>query len=106
MKDDKDDIKPKKYQRKEIVSKKPYRNWLNENLVPLSDINYTGNLKEVEKENFEIRLRIFGYTQEDIKTIINPMTINGKEAIGSMGTDTPLAVLSDRPQLLYNYFIL
>ena len=77
--------------KKEIVSKKPYRKWLNENLVPLSDINYTGNLKEVEKENFEIRLRIFGYTQEDIKTIINPMTINGKEAIGSMGTDTPLA---------------
>ncbi len=90
--------------KKEIVSKKPYRKWLDENLVPLSDINYTGNLKEVEKENFEIRLRVFGYTQEDIKTIINPMTINGKEAIGSMGTDTPLAVLSDRPQLLYNYF--
>ena len=49
-------------------------------------------------------MRIFGYTQEDLKTIIAPMSINGKEAIGSMGTDTPLAVLSDRPQLLYNYF--
>ena len=44
------------------------------------------------------------YTQEDINTIINPMILNAKEAIGSMGTDTPLAVLSDRPQLLYNYF--
>ena len=90
--------------KKEITTKKPYRKWLNKNLVPLSDINYTGNLRKVEKENFEIRLRIFGYTQEDINTIINPMILNAKEAIGSMGTDTPLAVLSDRPQLLYNYF--
>ena len=90
--------------KKEISTKNPYREWLNNNIVPLSDINYTGNLKESEKEGFEIRLRIFGYTQEDIKTIINPMSINAKEAIGSMGTDTPLAVLSERPQLLYNYF--
>jgi len=49
-------------------------------------------------------MRIFGYTQEDLKTIITPMSHLGKEAIGSMGTDTPLAVLSERPQLLYNYF--
>jgi glutamate synthase (ferredoxin) len=49
-------------------------------------------------------MRIFGYTQEDLKTIITPMSTSGKEAIGSMGVDTPLAVLSDRPQLLYNYF--
>ena len=49
-------------------------------------------------------MRIFGYTQEDLKTIITPMSVHGKEAIGSMGIDTPLAVLSDRPQLLYNYF--
>ena len=90
--------------KKEITTRHPYREWLNKNLIPLSNINYTGNIKEFEKEDFEIRLRIFGYTQEDIKTIINPMTINAKEAIGSMGTDTPLAVLSDRPQLLYNYF--
>ena len=49
-------------------------------------------------------MRIFGYTQEDLRTIISPMSTSGKEAIGSMGVDTPLAVLSDRPQLLYNYF--
>jgi len=90
--------------KKQITTKNPYRKWLNQNLIPLSDINYTGNLKQVEKENFEIRLRIFGYTQEDIKVLINPMSLNAKEAIGSMGTDTPLAVLSDKPQLLYNYF--
>ena len=47
---------------------------------------------------------MFGYTMEDIDTIITPMCKSGKEALGSMGTDTPLAVLSDKPQLLYNYF--
>ena len=46
----------------------------------------------------------FGYTLEDLKYILGPMAANGEEALGSMGTDTPLAVLSDRPQPLYNYF--
>ena len=90
--------------KKEIVEKKPYRKWLNENLLELKEVPYTGNKTPVEKEDFETRLRLFGYTQEDMKTIINPMSVNAKEAIGSMGTDTPLAVLSDRPQLIYNYF--
>ena len=49
-------------------------------------------------------MRVFGSTQEDLKILIGPMSINAKEAIGSMGTDTPLAVLSEKPQLLYNYF--
>ena len=70
----------------------------------MKEVPYTGNATPTEKEDLETRLRIFGYTQEDLKTIITPMTLEGKEAIGSMGTDTPLAVLSDRPQLLYNYF--
>ena len=90
--------------KKQISLNKPYKKWLKENLLHLKDIPYTGNNNEVENEDFETRMRIFGYTQEDLKTIIAPMSINGKEAIGSMGTDTPLAVLSDRPQLLYNYF--
>ena len=90
--------------KKEIVGKKPYRKWLDANLLELKDVPYTGNKTAVEKEDFETRLRLFGYTQEDMKTIINPMSVNAKEAIGSMGTDTPLAVLSDRPQLIYNYF--
>lgn len=88
----------------QIVSKHPYRQWLNKELLPLKDISYTGNPTPTESEDFETRLRIFGYTQEDLKTILNPMIVEGKEAIGSMGTDTPLAVLSDQPQLLYNYF--
>ena len=87
-----------------ITQGKPYKKWLKENLLHLKDIPDTGNNIEVENEDFETRMRIFGYTQEDLKTIITPMSLNGKEAIGSMGVDTPLAVLSDRPQLLYNYF--
>ena len=87
-----------------IVSKHPYRNWLNQNILPLKDVPYTGNKTPLEKLDLETRLRIFGYTEEDLKTIILPMCVSGKEAIGSMGTDTPLAVLSEKPQLLFNYF--
>ncbi|WP_417445181.1 glutamate synthase large subunit [Joostella sp.] len=87
-----------------IASKRPYRKWLNENLLQLSSISYTGNKTPIEKEPFVTRQKLFGYTKEDIKTLITPMATLGKEAIGSMGTDTPLAVLSDKPQLLFNYF--
>src|SRR6056300_1098983 len=87
-----------------IVNKYPYRKWINENVLPLKDIQYNDNKTPKEKVDFETRLRIFGYTQEDLKTIILPMCSSGKEAIGSMGSDTPLAVLSTKPQLLFNYF--
>ena len=90
--------------KKIIVNKHPYRKWLDENILPLSKIPYTGNRTPKEKINFETRLKIFGYTKEDFNTIIIPMCKKGKESIGSMGSDTPLAVLSKRPQLLYNYF--
>ena len=88
----------------EISKKYPYQKWLNENLLTLKNIPYTGNVTPSENESFEIRMRMFGYTHEDINTIIIPMSRLAKEAIGSMGTDTPLAVLSNRPQLLFNYF--
>ena len=90
--------------KKDIVAKHPYKKWVDENILNLSKIPYTGNRTPDEKSPFETRLKIFGYTKEDFKTIIIPMCNNGKEAIGSMGTDTPLAVLSKKPQLLYNYF--
>jgi glutamate synthase (ferredoxin) len=90
--------------KKEITLKRPYKKWLKNNLLHLKEIPYTGNVTALENEDFETRMRIFGYTQEDLRTIISPMSTSGKEAIGSMGVDTPLAVLSDRPQLLYNYF--
>ncbi|MFI2742002.1 glutamate synthase large subunit [Zhouia sp. PK063] len=87
-----------------IVNERPYRQWLNDNLLPLANIPYTGNVTPTEAVDMVSRQKLFGYTQEDIKTIISPMATEAKEAIGSMGTDTPLAVLSDKPQLLYNYF--
>ena len=88
----------------EIVSKHPYKKWIEDHTLPLAKVPYTNNLCPVELTDFKTRLRLFGYTQEDISTIVTPMALKGKEAIGSMGTDTPLAVLSDKPQLLYNYF--
>ena len=87
-----------------ITSKYPYREWLNDNLLSLSDVPYTGNACPIELTPYKTRQRMFGYTKEDIDTIIVPMSKTGKETLGSMGTDTPLAVLSDKPQLLYNYF--
>ncbi len=90
--------------KKDIVSKHPYKKWVKEQTLPLADIPYTQNQIPQEKTDYFTRLRLFGYTTEEIDQIIAPMAINGKEGIGSMGTDTPLAVLSDRPQLLYNYF--
>ena len=87
-----------------VTSKNPYREWLNDNLLPLAKVPYTGNKCPIEIPSFSTRLQMFGYTQEDLDTIIAPMAKNGYEVIGSMGTDTPIAVLSNRPQLLYNYF--
>lgn len=87
-----------------VTKKHPYRKWLDKNLLALSNVPYTGNQCPVELTPYKTRQRMFGYTMEDIDTIITPMSKTGKEAIGSMGTDTPLAVLSERNQLLYNYF--
>ena len=87
-----------------ISSKHPYQDWLDDNLLPLKNVPYTGNTTPQEETGYTQRLKGFGYTEEDIKTLIIPMMSAGKEAIGSMGTDTPLAVLSHKPQLLYNYF--
>ena len=87
-----------------IITQRPYKKWVNKNVLQLSDISYTGNRTPDEKINLEVRLKIFGYTKEDFKKIIIPMSISGKESIGSMGIDTPLAVLSKKPQLVYNYF--
>ncbi len=87
-----------------ISTKHPYREWLSDNLLPLANVPYTGNSCPVETTLYKTRQRMFGYTKEDLDTIITPMCKTAKESLGSMGTDTPLAVLSDKPQLLYNYF--
>ena len=90
---------------KETIAKKhPYQKWLDKNLVYLKEIPYNDCPVFLNQETLEKRKVLFGYTQEDIKTIILPMANQAKEPIGSMGSDTPLALLSERPQLIYNYF--
>ena len=87
-----------------IATKHPYRKWLKNNLVKLKDIPYNDCPLFLNEASLEKRKVVFGYTQEDINTIILPMAQDAIEPIGSMGNDTPIAVLSERPQLLYNYF--
>ncbi|MGB0838029.1 MAG: glutamate synthase large subunit [Flavobacteriaceae bacterium] len=87
----------------EICSSNPYQTWIDENQLELKDIPYNDQCS-VETENFATRERLFNYTIEEIQDMISPMAQNAKETLGSMGNDTPLAVLSDQNQLLPNYF--
>jgi len=94
-----------------IATEHPYQEWLDKNLVDLSDLPVVGArgfsplpgapLRDVPLTQ---RQRAFGYTFEELRLLLSPMAQNGVEAIGAMGTDTPLAVLSNRPKLLYDYF--
>ncbi|HOM70952.1 MAG TPA: glutamate synthase large subunit, partial [Armatimonadota bacterium] len=90
--------------KKQISSKYPYRKWLDDNLVLLRDISTSQKTIESETIDLVSRQQAFGYTYDDLRMILEPMARNGEEPISSMGCDTPLAVLSDKPQLLYNYF--
>lgn len=90
--------------KEEIATRHPYQDWLDRNLVHLKDIPYNECPLFLNEAPLKERLLTFGYTQEDINTIILPMAAKAKEPIGSMGNDAPIAVLSERPQLLYNYF--
>ncbi len=87
-----------------VASLRPYRKWLDKNLVNLKEIPAKKGPIDYDEIDLIQRQIIFGYTQEDIHSVIKPMAQNSKEPIGSMGNDTPLAVLSDKPQLLYDYF--
>ncbi len=87
-----------------IVSERPYKKWLDETRLYLKDIPYEKEACSIETIDLKTRQRLFNYTIEDIQDIITPMAQTGKETLGSMGTDTPLAVLSDKPQLIANYF--
>ncbi len=90
--------------KEEIAQRHPYKKWLDKNLMHLRDIPYNDCPLFIGEESVEKRKAVFGYTLEDINTIVLPMGKTAKEPIGSMGSDTPIAVLSERPQLLYNYF--
>lgn len=88
-----------------IIRKKPYRRWLEENRIELRGLfQPTRFVAHSNSDLFLERLRAFGYTREEMRMILAPMARDAQEPVGSMGTDTPLAVLSDRPQLLFHYF--
>jgi len=87
-----------------IARRRPYRRWLEENRIELRGLFDTPELISSDPEKTIQKMRAFGYTSEELKMILTPMAVNGQEPVGSMGNDTPLAVLSDKPKLLFNYF--
>ena len=84
--------------------KHPYHVWLKDNLIPLESLHDATKPLPIEEEDTAVLQRLFGYTLEDFKLILKPMVCDGREPTGSMGNDAPLAILSEKPQLLYNYF--
>lgn len=87
----------------QLAAAKPYRQWLSTNRIELDTLR-SGRKIENSVEDYSRKLRNFGYTREDIERTLIPMATNGAEPTASMGNDTPVAVLSDKPQLLFNYF--
>lgn len=90
--------------KEKIATEHPYAQWIEQHMMPLADLPLVNQLPEPTHETVLQRQQAFGYTFEDLRVIMVPMARDGVEPVGSMGTDTPLAVLSDKPQLLYNYF--
>ncbi len=89
--------------KEQLAKAHPYREWLNENRVQLEKLK-SGRKVDNSVSNFEQKLVTFGFGQEDIDKTIVPMATAGQEPVAAMGNDTPLAVISDRPQVLFNYF--
>ena len=89
--------------KEQLAAAKPYRQWLSANRIELDTLK-SGRKVANTVDDYDRRLRAFGYTREDVERILVPMCSNGAEPTASMGNDTPLAVLSDQPQLLFNYF--
>lgn len=87
----------------QLAASKPYRQWLSTNRIELDTLR-SGRKISNSVPDYERRLRAFGFTREDIERTLTPMCMNGAEPTASMGNDTPLAVLSDKPQILFNYF--
>lgn len=90
--------------KQKIAGEQPYADWVQNNLVSLSKLPKAVAPQRIAGDALLARQKAFGYTQEELGKVLTPMVADKKDPIGSMGIDTPLAVLSDRPQLLYNYF--
>ena len=97
-------IVPDEEIKQELAGARPYGKWLAENHILLNDLPVAPIAQNVEPSSVLQRQQVFGYTFEDQRIVLGQMARDGVQPLGSMGTDTPLAVLSDQPQLLYNYF--
>lgn len=89
--------------KQQLANAHPYRKWIQDNCIELDELK-SGRKVTSRVDDFDCKLRVFGYSREDIDRIMVPMCTVGAEPVGSMGNDTPLAVLSTRPHLLYDYF--
>ncbi|HET6568182.1 MAG TPA: glutamate synthase large subunit, partial [Rhodothermales bacterium] len=87
----------------QVSRRQPYAQWVQENMLELEDLPEHGTPAPFDEDERTTQQRLFGYTLEDLRILMPPMGDAGKEALGSMGDDTPLAVLSDRPRLVYDY---
>src|SRR5579885_1128324 len=90
--------------KRQLASRQPYGEWLEKNQITLDDLPDPPRVYGADSKTLITRQRAFGYTEEDLRLLITPMAAQGEEPVGSMGVDTPLACLSDRPQPLFNYF--
>ncbi|MEN6605258.1 MAG: glutamate synthase central domain-containing protein, partial [Bryobacteraceae bacterium] len=97
-------IVPDEEVKRRLYSRQPYADWIREHQIQLDNLPEPPRVFAADFSTLLQRQRVFGYTDEDLKMLITPMAVNGQEPLGSMGTDTPLACLSDKPQLLFNYF--
>src|SRR6516225_3445098 len=87
-----------------LASRQPYGEWLDRHQIHLDALPDPPRVYGTDSKTIVTRQRAFGYTEEDLRLLLTPMATNGEEPVGSMGVDTPLACLSDRPQQLFNYF--
>lgn len=87
-----------------MVRRQPYRGWVTQYRVSLDELPEPLNVPQPDHPTIRLRQQAFVYTVEELKMVVTPMGVGGEEPISSMGTDTPLAVLSNRPQLLFKYF--
>ena len=90
--------------KQQLAARQPYAQWLAENQITLDELAEPSRVHGADPFTLLRRQRAFGYSEEDLRLILDPMAVKGEESVGSMGTDTPLACLSDRPQTLFNYF--
>ena len=97
-------IVPDEEIKRKLWERQPYGKWIEEKQIRIADLPEPPRYHQTDHETVLTRQRAFGYTEEDLNQIIIPMAVQGQEPVGSMGTDTPLACLSDKPQPLFHYF--